>query len=197
MFLESRIFLLLSPEWAGVIVSATALIFAVLGYLQLIKSKIDTENQIQSLAKQAIETGKVAEQMAAMAMMQKKQNEAIRKNFRPRLRFDKSSSGNNYIGVYLTNLGGRIEILTASYTPEYLLFVCPENGKSVEAGATVHFQWSIVNPPPGWNQKVFSVNFSFNDIYGFTYQQTITRTVKHHAEYFDLTESEEVKMEST
>ena len=43
VFSDSKTFLGLTPEWAGVIVSIFALFFAWLGYRQLIKSKGDTE----------------------------------------------------------------------------------------------------------------------------------------------------------
>ncbi len=178
---ESRTFLGLTPEWAGVMVSAAALIFAALGYRQLIKSKGDTDAQIKSLAVQAAETAAVAKHMATIAQLQRNQTDALRRKEMPRLKImnDGIHNGNNYIGITLINLGGKIEMLKVIYDPKDILFVCEENDKSVEPNGKIHFQWSVAADGRLNTIPNLAARLTYTDVFGYDYVQVVNRPNLH------------------
>jgi hypothetical protein len=102
---ESRTFLHLTPEWAGVIVSVFALFFAWKGYQQLIRSKVDTQAQIKSLAEQALETGKVAKSISELATLTHFTHEAARTHAIPCFKLENYTFHNHTGIVSLRNVG--------------------------------------------------------------------------------------------
>lgn len=169
---DSRTFLYLTPEWAGVIVSIFALFFAWLGYRQLIKSKGDTEAQIKSLADQAKETAKVAKHMETMAKTTVDNQRAIRIREMPWFNSNGSelTHGNRSLTVGLYNMGQTpaIDCIIENLNPASSSFPVIAKPR-VNPGDSFPINWFHEQP----TISDVRAYITFKDSYGKRYRQDI------------------------
>lgn len=98
LLIDSRTFLGLTPEWAGVMVSLIALIFAALGYRKLIKDAKDVQSEISAL-------NETAKNMASLATSSQHSQDASRKLSMPWLKHDSFSFHQETLQVIIKNVG--------------------------------------------------------------------------------------------
>lgn len=174
---DSRTFLYLTPEWAGVIVSVFALFFAWRGYRQLIKSKSDTEAQIKSLADQATETAKVAIHMSELAHATRQEQDAARINSMPWFKFEKYDLygiNKSVVSITLRNVGESSALhVRMSNAPGNVGTLLIEKFSRVPHNETIKLIWEGEEGPHGLHNRMVEGCIWFSDSYGARYVQRI------------------------
>ena len=168
-------------DWLNFLVGTAALVVAAFGYKELIKSKKDTDQQIQQLTRNANETSRIAS-------LQYESQESERRLLLPRFKY---SDYSYYVGpenkmicyITLTNFGKSPAIDVKSYVSDEKLDFTGVNGTFIISGEQIKLTWHS-KPGQKINESI-ETRVYFSDSFNIRYIMALEITAEGKLNFYE------------